>query len=141
MADNTKTGKAGAAAALPKAVLLALPGAASMPVAQQRRAGRLPKTVASLRTARQARCAVVRVFELRAQLDFVRQAKRENFEEFQRNNATLRELEKRIADTRPAYEEMAKREEQLVEELLLMGVRAQTYLEFLNAMGGQPCAC
>lgn len=137
MANKNKAESAAVeAAAMPKAVLLALPGAASMPVAQQRRAGRLPKTIASLSAARRSRSVVVRVFELRAQLEFVRQAKLENFEEFSRNNATLRELEKRVAVNADAYEEMAKREKQLVEELRLMGVRAKTYMEFLDAKRG-----
>lgn len=133
MATTKKTGTAGAeAAALPVAVVVKLPGALLEPVIQNRPRGRRPKNIVPMWRERLERGPLMRAARLRAQLDFVRQARADNYDRFKRDNEALRELEKRIAATCAVSADLARRDEELCAELAALGVRAPTYREHLG---------
>lgn len=76
------------------AVVIRLPGAALEPVTQERRPGRHPKEVASLRRKRMERAPDLRALRLAAQLEHAAAMRDECFERCRASTAKLRELEK-----------------------------------------------
>lgn len=117
----------------PNALLFKLPGALLEPVVQNRPLGRRPKNIVPMWRERLERGPLLRVARLNAQLDFVRQARRESFAEFHRDSKALCELEKRIAASYAVYDDLARRDKALCAELADLGAPALPYRDVLDA--------
>jgi len=132
MGTTKNTGAAGEAAALPGATVLRLPTAVAAPVQQEGRRGRHPKGITSLWRARSDRAPHARVMRLRAQLDLIRQARADSYDEMRRVNDQIDALRKRDAEIGAIYRDLVSRDEALCAELQAIGAPAPTYREFLG---------
>lgn len=108
------------------AVVIAWPFADAQPVKQEGRRGRNPKSIPSIWQERRARSATRRAVELRAQLEYVRQAERENWAVLKGTFDEEIALGRRVRDLNAVNADLVKREAALVAELQALGVHVLT---------------